>query len=216
MSFKVIITVISTTYNILPSIKALAAANVSHNDIKPSNFLADWPEGESPSVSNLRIYLTDFGMVDRAGGTPVYCSPEGIIPGYAKPGVSDLYSLGRVFTFLVCENRELFYCLIFMPLKIEYYCNQMRRIIKSFPITRLIKKMTQIKKHKRISIAKVDRILSTGFDLELITVQAMMDKGLEQEFVNEIGEVLENPEEQVSIMLKERLVMVEGTMTHSL
>ena len=175
---------------------------MSHNDIKPSNFLADWPEGTVPSIANLQIYLTDFGMVDRAGGTPVFCSPEGLTD--AEAGISDTYSLGRVFTFLVCESRELFYCLIFMPLKMEYYCNQIRRIMESFPIMNLIKKMTHIEKDKRIRIAEVDRILSSGFDLELVTVQAMMARGLEQELVNEIGDVLSNPEEQVSIMLKER------------
>ena len=69
---------------------------------------------------------------------------------------------------------------------------------------KVIKKMTHIDMDKRISIAEVDRILATGLDLDLISIQAMLDKGMEQEFLNEIGHVLSNPEEQVSIMLQER------------
>ena len=167
----------------------MAAAGVSHNDIKLSNFLADWPEEEVPTVDNLTIYLTDFGMVDRAGGTPIFCSPEGLTD--AKPGVSDMYSLGRVFTFLVCESRELFYCLIFFPLKNEVEARQIRSIMKASPIMKLIKKMSHIDMDKRISVAEVDRILSSyGVDLELITVEGMVNKGLDQRWAFWYGAVL--------------------------
>ena len=177
---------------------------MSHNDIKPSNFLVDWPQGTIPTSSNLRVYLTDFGMVDRAGGTPIYCSPEGLTG--AKPGVSDMYSLGRVFTFLFCENRALFYCLIFFPLKNKVDAKQIRRIIESFPIMKLIKKMTHIEMDKRISIAEVDRILSSpGLDLELVTIEGMVNKGLDQGIVEDIQFVISNmPDEQISIMIRER------------
>ena len=58
------------------SVKSLKEANVSHNDIKPTNFLVDWPQNESPSVHNLKVYLSDFGMVDKCGGyTPLYGAP---------------------------------------------------------------------------------------------------------------------------------------------
>ena len=130
----------------------MATANLSHNDIKPSNFLVDWPQGTTPTVSNLKVYLTDFGMVDRAGGTPIYCSPEGLTG--ATPGISDMYSLGRVFTFLVSESRELFYSLIFFPLKNEVDARQIRSIIESFKIMKLIKKMTHIDEDKRMRFPK--------------------------------------------------------------
>ena len=116
-------------------------ANVSHNDIKPSNFLVDWPQGTTPTVSNLKVYLTDFGMVDQAGGTPVYCSPEVLTD--AKPGIFDLYSLGRLLPFLVVENREIFYCLVFMSMDVSL-CNTARRLFESLPIVTPIEKMTHI------------------------------------------------------------------------
>ena len=204
MSGEVINTFISNPSDFIPSIKALAAANVSHNDVKPSNFLTDWPQGTTPKISNLKIYLTDFGMVDRAGGTPIYCSPEGLTG--AIPGLSDMYSLGRVFTFLVCENRDLFIWQIFFPLKNEVDAIKIRSIIESFPIMKLIKKMTHIDRNQRISITEVDRVLSsTDLDLELVTVEAMVNKGLEQIIVEDINYIISNlPKEQISIMVKER------------
>ena len=44
--------------------------------IKPANFLVDF-EGDEPTVENIKLYLTDFGLVgDTGGGTPGFASPE--------------------------------------------------------------------------------------------------------------------------------------------
>ena len=192
----------------LKSLEALVEANVSHNDIKPSNFLADWPEGEIPTISNLRIYLTDFGMVDRMGGTPVFCSPD--IMSEAKPGVSDIYSMGRLFLFLVVESLEMFYCLVFISVTDASLCQAARKVIEAFPIINLIKKMTHIDQYERISINDVSKELcSDQLQLQVLTRHMIFSMFTEiglEDVVDEIKLSLSFPEEQVSIMLRERYI----------
>ena len=46
------------------------------NTIKPANFLVEF-NGDEPTLENLKLYLTDFGLVgDHGGGTPGFASPE--------------------------------------------------------------------------------------------------------------------------------------------
>ena len=43
---------------------------------KPSNFLIDF-DADEPKFENIKVYLTDFGLVgDKSGGTPGFVSPE--------------------------------------------------------------------------------------------------------------------------------------------
>ena len=166
MSEKVRSSLITNKSYLIFSLKGLAVANLCHNDIKPSNYLTDWPQGQTPTTSNLKIYLTDFGMVDRSGGTPVYSSPEGLTS--AVPGVSDMFSLGRVFTFLIMEDRSLFYILTFFSIKNSSHLQFIRNFMTSFPIMNLIKEMTHIDANKRIRIAQVEQRL-TNMNIEIMT-----------------------------------------------
>ena len=162
---KVIHTFGPTRFDFIFSLKALALSNVSHNDIKPSNFLVNWPQGATPDISDLKIYLTDFGMVDRVGGTPVYCSPEGLTG--TTPGISDMFSLGRVYTFLVIENRSLFYTLVFFTITDLAYLQCIRSILSEFPVFDLIREMTHFDKNKRISVTQVEQ-RSANMKIEII------------------------------------------------
>ena len=173
----------------------MAAAKVCHNDIKPSNFLADWPQGATP-VTNLKIYLTDFGMVDRAGGTPVYCSPEGLTGTTA--GISDMFSLGRVFTFLVMEDKSLFYTLVFTSILNQTDLQSVQSVMTSFPILDLIAGMTHFDQNKRLKIEEVERLLPS-IDLEIITKFA-----IESELTAQGHKGILNKDYQVEEMLKER------------
>ena len=136
-------------------------ANLSHNDIKPSNYLTDWPQGQAPTITTLKIFLTDFGMVDRSGGTPIYCSPEGLTG--TTVGVSDMFSLGRVFTFLVMEDKSLFYTLVFTPIPDTSHLQSIRSIMMSFPIFNVIRQMTHIDQNKRAKIYLVEQSLKLNF-----------------------------------------------------
>ena len=145
-------------------------------------------------------------MVDRAGGTPIYCSPEAL--SNAKPGISDMYSLGRLFAFLVVENRELFYCLVFMSIPDASLSKQTRRIFESFPIINLIKKMTHIEQDKRINIDDVTLELSSDqLRLQVITRHMIFSMFTEiglEDVIDELQLSLSFPAEQVSIMIQER------------
>ena len=177
------------------SLEALVAANVSHNDIKPSNYLADWPQGQAPTVTNLKIYLTDFGMVDQSGGTPVFCSPEGLTG--ATLGLSDLFSLGRVYLFLVLEDRSLFYSLLFESILTSKRLRATRKVLKAYPILNLITEMTHFEKDKRIKIPQVGQRLA-NINLEIIT-KAIIESELKAQ-----GHEISNEHFEVEQMLKER------------
>ena len=175
--------------------KALAAANVSHNDIKPSNYLTDWPQGQIPTITNLKIYLTDFGMVGQSGGTPVFCSPEGVTG--AMLGLSDLFSLGRVYLFLVLEDRSLFYSLIFESILPSKRLRAIRNVLKTYPILNLITEMTHVEKDNRIKIPQIEQRLA-NMNLEIITKAS-----IESELTAQ-GHEISNDHYEVEEMLKER------------
>lgn len=183
------------------SLKALEMACISHNDIKPSNYLTDWPQGQMPTTTNLKIYLTDFGMVDRSGGTPIYCSPEGLTS--VIPGVSDMFSLGRVYTFLVMEDRSLFYSLMFFTIKNPSHLQFIRNLMTSIPIMNLIKKMTHIDHVKRISIRGLEQRLT---NIEILTRASIASQSTTQnqtDLLNGLGNAEYN-DHQVKQMMKER------------
>jgi len=186
----------------------LQAANVSHNDLKPANFVVDWPQGESPTVSNLKIFLTDFGMADKLGGTPIYSSPEVLIEEKRKPGVSDLYSLGRVFAFLCSENIRIFIYLIFFSIEDQTEFTSVRNVIESIPILKLILQMTKINPNERIKIDQVQSEL-TSMNVEIISKIFLRRKG----FPGSVMDLYEDQDyyqlhDQVTQMLKERLTLL--------
>ena len=86
------------------SLVTLAGHGHIHNDIKPQNFLVKF-KGDKNDLSKLEVVLTDFGMAgnDAHGGSPVFASPE----CFSKKGPSsDMYSLGRVFLFLILPTQQ--------------------------------------------------------------------------------------------------------------
>ena len=67
-----------------------------HNDIKPQNFVVKKTQHNPPN--SYRIYLTDFGLAEKKGGTPVFASPECFDTRKLN---SDIFSLGRVFLYII-------------------------------------------------------------------------------------------------------------------
>ena len=147
---------------------------MSHNDIKPANYLIDWPKEKKLNADNVVIVLTDFGMANEAGGTPIFCSPENL--SKTVPGISDLFSLGRVFTRMIMENKLMFYNFIFYIFDEPEDLENAKNSLKSFPIINLIKKMTEVEIEKRITLEKADKLLSK-IDLEIISFQLLIDRG---------------------------------------
>ena len=80
-----------------------------HKDVKISNILIKTIEDGSKMAK-----LTDFGMVDKEGGTPGYCAVEQFEGGV--PWATDIYAFGRcLLRMYVDEDTSM--SLIFLPLK---------------------------------------------------------------------------------------------------
>ena len=79
------------------------------SDIKPANLLVTYIEKTRSKklrwftktkntipTEEPHLYIGDFGLVNKKGGTPIYMAPE----AFEKPvnGLSDVYSLGKFIT----------------------------------------------------------------------------------------------------------------------
>ena len=63
----------------LTSLYTLRQNSTTHNDIKPQNFLVRFHTKKCRRLKNLmqtKIMLTDFGLANVRGGTPIFASPE--------------------------------------------------------------------------------------------------------------------------------------------
>ena len=87
--------------------------NRVHNDIKPQNYLVKYLNGPN-DLTRIEIVLTDFGLAgqDTKGGTPIFASPECF---EIKTNASDIFSLGRVFLFMMLP-KESFLKFLFVPI----------------------------------------------------------------------------------------------------
>ena len=98
---------------LLDGLEQLEQADKCHNDIKPSNIL--WRViVNSPRITqnmddyDVEVNIGDFGQCGKLGGTPGWTVPQ--FNTDRKPGKSDMYSMGMVFLYLLCET-QIFYCI---------------------------------------------------------------------------------------------------------
>ena len=87
---------------LLQGLIQLERSNICHNDLKPENVLYNRDDS-----GNLKIKISDFGQAGRTGGTPGWTWPKFLTE--RKPGKSDLYSVGLLLLYVMCEDREVFY-----------------------------------------------------------------------------------------------------------
>ena len=103
----------------LQSLETLKRHKQTHNDIKPQNFLVKFSMGYDTNdltkndLTHIEIALTDFGMADAKGGTPVYASPECVEKTNTK---SDIFSFGRLILFLLLKKVQ-FMKWLYIPIK---------------------------------------------------------------------------------------------------
>ena len=116
-----------------------------HNDIKPPNYLVKFLNGDD-DLSCIEIVLTDFGLAGSGlkGGTPIFASPECLADGKRKDESTDIFSLGRVFLFVILP-KEQFLEFLFVPLA-NGGKEKITELIEKEPILSLISKMMQIGK----------------------------------------------------------------------
>ena len=109
---------------------------MSHNDVKPENFLFK-RKGEE-----VEVILADFGMEAKSGGTPIYCCPEifsPLIEKSQKNGTADIYSLGMVFLYLL--TGDLFHFFVLNPITSPSVYKILKEKIFASSIMVLIEKM---------------------------------------------------------------------------
>ena len=113
-----------------------------HNDIKPQNYLVKFLNGDN-DLSSIEIVLTDFGLAgsDLKGGTPIFASPECLANPDRKEKSSDIFSLGRVFLFMILPKAK-FLDYLFVPIKSGK--EKIMKLIENEPILDLISKMMRI------------------------------------------------------------------------
>ena len=134
------------------SLETLDHHNQIHNDVKPQNYLIKFQNCEN-DLSHLKIVLTDFGLAgsDLKGGTPIFASPECMANPGRKDKSSDIFSLGRVYLFMLLPKAK-FLEFLFVPL-IKGGKKEIMKLIAEDPILNLILKMMRIK--KRIDISNI-------------------------------------------------------------
>ena len=129
--------------------------NQIHNDIKPQNYLVKFLNGDT-DLSDIEIVLTDFGLAgsDSKGGTPIFASPECLADAERKDKSTDIFSLGRVFLFVVLP-KDKFLEFLFVPLTLGGK-EKIMRLIEKEPILNLISKMIQIEKRSNLQSIRTE------------------------------------------------------------
>ena len=97
-----------------------------------------------------QIYLTDFGLSEKKGGTPVFASPECFDESKHN---SDIFSLGRVFLFIIL-SKSSFLLWLYLPID-KNLKSTVEADINDEPIFKLISNMTKMK--NRFNIKSVRR-----------------------------------------------------------
>ena len=97
-----------------------------------------------------QIYLTDFGLAEKKGGTPVFASPECFDDSKHN---SDIFSLGRVFLFIIL-SKSSFLLWLYLPID-KNLKSTVEAYINDEPIFKLISNMTKMR--NRFNIKSVRR-----------------------------------------------------------
>ena len=114
-------------------------------------------------LTSIEIGLTDFGLAgsDQKGGTPIFASPECLADSDRKDKSTDIFSLGRVFLFLILP-KEKFLQFLFVSL-IKGGKTKIIKLIENEPILNLISKMMRIQ--NRVGIQSIRRDLKSAVQI---------------------------------------------------
>ena len=152
--------------------------NQIHNNIKPQNYLIKFLSGENELLC-MKIVLTDFEWTgyDSEGGTPIFASPECF---EIKTNASDIFSLGRVFLFVMLPNEAFLKCL-FVPITSAaekfYLANT---ILNQNNLFGLISTMIRAKKSERIGLSQVRIIFNDLMRNSKMTLNSLAKTEIER------------------------------------
>lgn len=159
----------------LNGMKVIAERELCHNDIKPSNILL-----KIKSEEDFEVFIADFGLCKAVGGgTPGFASPE----CYSREGFqtwkSDIYSFGKTLQYLLLGNlmnepdrkKALLWNPAYGMKKILH-----EEILKSFPILKCIKEMTNTNFDRRPSFKSIRNQLKSAINRGRFDVKRIRDK----------------------------------------
>ena len=135
------------------SLETLDSHKLVHNDITPQNYLVNFLNGQN-DLTQIDIVLTDFGLVGQnsKGGTPIFASPECFD---VKTNASDIFSLGRVFLFIMLP-KEAFLKFLFVPITITTDQNYLtNNVLNQTDLFGLIRLMIKTQQSFRIQLSQV-------------------------------------------------------------
>ena len=138
---------------IINGLKFCKNHGISHNDIKPENILYKIDEN-----NKITVKITDFGQVEKSGGTPGFASPESFSEQILSK--SDIYSFGKTLLYLYTSD-EVYKCLTQIPLipdenifKTETEMHVMLQCLKAFledsPLVEMVQNLLSIGKFQII------------------------------------------------------------------
>ena len=163
-----------------------------HNDIKPQNYLVKFLNGQN-NLSGIEIVLTDFGLAgsDSKGGTPIFASPECLANLDRKDKSTDIFSLGRVFLFLIL-SKEKFLEFLYVSL-IKGGKSKIMKLIEKEPILNLCTKMMRIQ--NRIGLQAIRKELQSAVQYKNIETVEEISEIIQRstsECTNQYIEILKN------------------------
>ena len=153
---------------------------------------------DTADLSQIEIVITDFGLSgpDARCGTPIFASPRCLAHPSRKNKFanSDLFSLGRVFLFLILSKEE-FIKNLFVP--ITYSGKQLiLDEIQNEPIYKLIQKMMTIEKRINLNDIRKQFLAIANFK-DLITT-SRISKIVDDAITKESNEYIANLKDNLS------------------
>jgi len=112
-----VVAVVRVGAQVAAGLAAAHARGLVHRDIKPANLLLAWTGHASPTLSDCKVKISDFGLARAAdetsltqsgvvAGTPMYMAPEQALGDVVGPK-ADLFSLGSTL-YALCAGRPPF------------------------------------------------------------------------------------------------------------
>ena len=142
-------------------------------------------------LSCIKIVLTDFEWIghDSKGGTPIFASPECFD---FKTNTSDIFSLGRVFLFMML-SKESFLKFLFVPIITTVDTNYLATtILNQNDLLGLIVSMMKTKQSARIELSQVRMCFDSLTRNSQITMSSLPKSEIERVVTQNLPPVMVN------------------------
>ena len=169
----------SVISQLIEGLDSLRQANIVHNDLKPGNILYKTTYVDEDELA-VQIKISDFGSVGKLVGTPGWTAPT-FMSDKSRCFESDMYSMGLVILYVLCESDDLFYAIrdnfiVGDKLSTKWLAN-----FRRFPEIQLILKMMNV--DRPLTILACQREWNSISDYARIISKERLDKiGVPEEY----------------------------------